>query len=583
MRRYAALLLLSLILLPALPLSTEAEEFELRFELMVLSWDDWSVHTGEVLAQQLEKVGIKLEVTPLDDSVMYPRIDARDYWMAEEALGYDMVPTHMFYRFHSSQDFEGGGNYMSYRNPEYDSLVEQALATTDKDEARDLMRQAQAILAEDLPYLPLFITKDIHPFYKGWEGIVAMSGGSISSANKLTVVNMHHPEKNTFVMAYPSFPRSLNPMPATDGRSLWYAILVYDSLLIYDENLNLIPWLAESYEVSEDGKTITFVLREGVKWHDGQPVTAEDVAFTFNFAKENEAYGSFYVDIPTRLDYAEAVDERTVVVHLKEPYVFALEAFGLVPIVPKHIWENVDKWDWESSKVYDYGVGCGPFKFVEMVEGDYIRLVKNEDYWLEGKPMVDEIIIRVIDTEEARILAIKSGEADTKRYELIPAFLEAVKGDPNIELVEAVSPWDYVLMFNLNRWPLNETKFREAVAYAIDRDEIVEKAALGAGVATTTFVPASFFGTYWENPEAKVPEHNIEKAKQLLAELGFRDVDNDGILEYAPEVETPAPTTAAPTTPAVTPAPARFPWVAVAFIIVVIVVMAAFAIIGRRK
>ena len=537
------ILLLSLIALLILPIasanvSAAEEEFELRFELMVLSWDDWSVHCGEVLAEQLEEIGIKLDVTPLDDAIMYPRIDKRNYTLFEMALGYDAVPTHMFYRFHSSQDYEGGSNYWSYRNPEYDSKIEEAMSATSVEEAKSLMHEAQEILAQDLPYITLFVTQDVHAFYKGWEGIVAMPGGPINAFNKLTIVNLHHPERDTFVMAYPSFPRTLNPMPATDGRSLWYALLVYDSLLVYDENLNMIPWMAESWEVSEDGKTITFHLREGIKWHDGQPLTAEDVAFTLEYAKENEAYGSFYVDIPTYLDYVETPDDYTVVIHLKKPYVFALNAFGFVPIVPKHIWENVDKWDWESSKALEYGIGSGPFKLVDFVEGDYVVVEKFDDYWNEGYPKVDRIIIRVIESSEARVLAIRNGEADSHRYELEPAFISQLEGDPNVQLVRTSTIWDYVLGFNLNVWPLNVTEFRRAVAMAINRTEIVERAALGAGYETDSYVPAFFFGD-WENPTAKMPPYDPEGAKQILADLGFKDVDGDGILEYAPEEAAP--------------------------------------------
>ncbi len=566
----------------AAPQPQEGQELEL--ELMVLSWDDWSVHCGEALADELGQIGIKVDLNPLDDSVMYPRIDARNYSMFEMALGYDAVPTHMFYRFHSSQDFEGGSNYWSYRNPQYDQVIEQAMSAPSLDQAKQYMYQAQEILVDDLPYIPLFLTQDVHAFYKGWEGVHAMPGGPINSFNKLTIVDLHHPEKDTFVMAYPSFPRSLNPMPATDGRSLWYVLLVYDSLLAYDDNLNLIPWMADNWSVSDNGQTITFHLRDGLKWHDGQPVTAEDVAFTFEYAKQNEAYGSFYVDVTTYLDSVETPDNRTVVVHLTKPYVFAANAFGLVPIVPKHIWESVPSWDWPSSDALQYGIGSGPFKLVDFVEGDYIELEKFDDYWLEGAPKVDHVTIRVIDSSEARILAIKNGEADTHRYELEPAYIAQLENDPNIDLYRTSTIWDYVLGFNLNQWPMNDSRFREAIALAIDRDEIVQRAALGAGYATDSFVPSVNFGD-WENPNAKLPSRDLDRARQLLAEMGFRDVDNDGILEYSPPAPTPPPSeNVTPSPPPPPPPPqagADMTWL-IAGVVIVIIGVAAALILKRR-
>ncbi len=547
------------------------EEFELRFELMVLSWDDWSVHTGEVLAEQLAKVGIKLDVTPLDDAVMYPRIDKRDYVLYEMALGYDAIPTHLYYRFHSSQDYEGGGNYQSYHNSKVDELLDKAWSTADREKAREYLFEVQKILAEEVPYVPLFITNDVHVFAKGWTNWTLMPGGPISPLNRWTPVYIYHPEKTTFIIAYPAESETLSPLAAGTGRSLWYSMLVYDSLLAYDENFNLVPWLAESYEVSPDGKTITFKLREGLKWHDGTPLTSKDVAFTFQYIKENKPTGGMYTpDIIKFFNYAETPDDRTVIIHLTEPYLFALDAFGFEYIVPEHIWKDIESWDWDRSLAPQYAIGSGPFKFVKWVEGEYVELVKNEDYWIKGKPNVEKLIIRVIDTEEARILAIKRGEVATKRYELIPAYLETLRGDPNVQLPEVVSMWDYVLGFNTKVWPFNITKFRQAIAYAINKDEIVEKAALGAGTVSETFVPKEYFGPYWANENVKKYEYNPEKAKQMLAELGFRDIDNDGILEYAPEV-TPTPTPTPSPTPA--PKPARTYLIAGIIIIIIAIVV----------
>ena len=584
MRKYIPIVLvLSLLLsVPAVPLhkqTTAQEEIEFRFEMMVLSWDDFSVYAGEAIAEQLEAIGIKVEVLPLDDSVMYPRLEKRDYQVEEMSYGFDPIPVHLYYRFHSSQDYEGGANEWSYHNPQVDQLLEQAFSTSDREKARQLLFQVQQILAEEVPYIPLYLSNDVHPFAKGWTNWTIMPAGPINWYNRWTPIYIYNTEgKDTFVVRYPSAPEPLSPMVASNGRALWYCMNVYDSLLTYDPEFNLVPWLAESWEISEDGKTITFHLRHDAKWHDGEPVTSKDVAFTFNYIKEKQCPGALYMpDIIRLLDYVETPDDYTVVVHIKEPYLFAVDAFGLEYIIPEHIWKDIEDPDWDPSMAPQYAIGSGPFKFVEYVPGEYLILERFEDWWGK-KPNVKRIIIRIIDNDEASLLAIKAGEVSTERYGVMPAYVERVRTDPDLQVVETVDQWDYLIAFNNKIWPFNITKVRQAIAYAINREDIVEK-VMGAGTVTETFVPSVWFGTYWENPNVKKYEYNPEKAKQLLAEVGFRDIDNDGVLEYAPEVEvTPPPSPS----PSPTPAPAKKTWMYGLIILIIIIAVVAY-LMTRKK
>ncbi|MCD6348546.1 MAG: hypothetical protein J7L91_02865 [Candidatus Korarchaeota archaeon] len=551
------LLMALLLILPyfAYPLRAAPDEKELKFELLVLSWDDLSVTAGEVIANQLKKVGIKVTVTPLDDSVMYPRLEKRQYEAEEMSYGVDPAPLYVYNRFHSSQDFEGGSNEWSYHNPEVDKLLDEAFSTGDREKAKQILYKVQEILTEDVPYIPLFLAKDVHPFAKGWTNWTIMPAGPISPYNKLTPIYIYNTEgKDTMVIRYPSAPEPLSPMAADNGRALYYNSLVYDTLVAYDKNLKPIPWLAEKWELSEDGKTLTFHLRKGVKWHDGQPLTSEDVAFTFNYIKKEEVTGGIYTpQIIKYLDSVETPDDYTVVVHLKSPFPFAVDAFGYTFIVPKHIWKDIDKYDWPASKAKEYAVGSGPFKFVKYVEGEYLELVRNDDWWGK-KPNVKRILLKIIKEDESAILQIKKGEVTTLRYGLMsPALVKAVKEDPNVQVVEAVDQWDYLLAFNNKKWPFNIKEVRQAIAYAINKEEIVEK-ILGLGWISETYVFKSWYSD-WSNPNVKKYDYNPEKAKQLLEKAGFRDIDGDGILEYAPQTETTTTKTTKTTTPATTSKP----------------------------
>ncbi len=565
MNKYKPLfiLLALLLIIPylATPLKASPEEKELKFELMVLSWDGLSVTAGEVIAEQLKKVGIKVEVSALDDAVMYPRIDKRDYDAEEMAYGVDPIPTYFYDRFHSSQDFEGGNNAWSYHNPEVDKLLDQAFSTGDVNKAKELFHRAEALIAEDVPYIPLFLAKDVHAFAKGWKNWTVMPAGPISPYNKLTPIYIYNEDgKDTMVIRYPSAPEPLSPMAADNGRALYYCSLVYDTLIAYDPHLKPIPWLAKSWEISDDGKTITFHLREGVKWHDGKPLTSEDVAFTFNYIKEKKVTGGIYtVHLIRLLDSVETPDEHTVVVHLKSPFPFALHVFGYTFIVPKHIWEKIDEYDWPASKAPEYAVGSGPFKFVKYVEGEYLELARFDDWWGK-KPNIKRLIIKIIKEDESTILQIKKGEVTTFRYGLMsPGLIKAVRKDPDLQVVEAIDQWDYLLAFNNKRWPFTIKEVRQAIAYAIDKKEIVKK-LLDVGIITDNYVFEQWYGD-WANPNVPKYEYNPEKAKELLRKAGFVDVDGDGILEYAPEKAkptTPSPTktqTVQPTTQKPTPTP----------------------------
>ena len=172
------------------------------------------------------------------------------------------------------------------------------------------------------------------------------------------------------------------------GPTQYVAGKIYEPLLIYDKDLNPQPWLAREYEISEDGLTYTFHLHENVTWHDGEPFTAHDVVFTTSkFLPEvhPRARTSF-----ARAEKIEALDDHTVQFTLSEPYapfIFAFEV-STAPMIPAHLYEGTD---YSTNENNETPVGTGPFKFNEWDRGAVIHLVRNEDYWQEGKPYLDEI------------------------------------------------------------------------------------------------------------------------------------------------------------------------------------------------
>jgi len=537
----AAFIVTLISLATVTPLAYAEDREELSFEMWTLDWDTISVDAGDVIEQMLRQIGIRMKAIPMSDEVLYDNLDLEHtYEVYQMSHGYAPYPGHLYDRFHSDQIMDYGGNNPGWSNTEFDALIDQANAETDFDTRKELLWEAQELLAEDLPYIPLFTSDDVHAIRKEWTGYTCMPGGIFNWYNKLTTINLQHEDMEygaDFVMAYPSYIRYYNPIMGTDGRSALVVSMVYDDLVSYDADMNIAPWLAESWTVSADGLTVTFNLVENAKWHDDEPLTAEDVKFTIDYYIDNEVpYDTALMD---RIDSVETDGDYTVIVHMKEPYAWVLDDFEDVPILPEHIWNDKD-WDWPVHPDM-MPIGSGPFKWDSYVDGEWIKLVANEDFWMEGKPHLGTYTVRVISESSARYLAISTGEADSERYELDTGFIETTSADPNLAPLEdtwCVGMWDYVISFNQRTDPaLQDPVVKKAIAYAIDRQELVDIARLGYGTATETFIPPEFFGPAYENPDATTYEYNVFLANQMLDAAGYLDVDADGIREMPAPAE----------------------------------------------
>jgi peptide/nickel transport system substrate-binding protein len=524
---------------PLVPAAFAEDREELSFEMWTLDWDTISVDAGDVIEQMLRQIGIRMKALPLDDSVFYTDLETEHtFEVYEMSLGYDPYPSHMRTRFHSEEVVDYGGND-GYINPEYDALIDQAGRELDPEERTDLLWQAQRILAEDLPYIPLFTSDDVHAIRKEWKGYHCMPGGIFNMYNRLTLIDLHHEDQEygaDFIMAYPSYIRRYNPIMGTDGRSALVVTLVYDDLVAFDEDMNLIPWLASDWTVSTDGMTVTFNLVENAKWHDGEDLTAEDVKFTIDFYKEQEA--PYDLTLMNNIESVETDGDYTVIVHLKEPSAWVVHAFEDVPIMPEHIW-NDKTWDWPVHPDM-MPIGSSAFKWDSYLDGEWIKLVANPDFWMEGKPQLGSFTIRVISESSARFLAITTGEVHTDRYELDTGFISSAAADPNLAPLEdtwCVGMWDYILSLNQGghgtvSYPvLQDPVVKKAIAYAIDKQQLVDIARLGYGTVTDDFIPPAFFGSAYEDPDAVRYEYNVFLANQILDAAGYLDIDADGIRE----------------------------------------------------
>jgi len=289
--------------------------------------------------------------------------------------------------------------------------------------------------------------------------------------------------------------------------------------LVWKDSMGYIPWLAESWQVTPDGMTWTFRLRQGVNWHDGQPLTAEDVAFSYLYFKDKAAKGM--VTWGWRLDKvqtAEVADGgKAVIVRTVAPTAGLMtDLFGSLPVIPKHIWANVDdplkKLDAEAV------IGSSLFKLVEYSkeEGRYVYGA-NPDFFL-GKPAVDRLaFVKVKDPA----LALLAGEVDEASFSGrgITSVRE-LRSKPEFKIIEGPSDWALKLYFNAKRAPLDQRVVRQAIAHVVNRQDIVDKAQMGGAIVASLGLMSP--GTYWFNPDLPTYPPDAAKAKELLAQAGVK-------------------------------------------------------------
>lgn len=290
------------------------------------------------------------------------------------------------------------------------------------------------------------------------------------------------------------------------------------------------PGLAEKWEASNGGLTYTYTLREGLKWSDGEPLTAEDVAWTINTSRDQEWIN--HSSMTANLD-AKAIDERTVEVtsSVPDPKLPTLDVY----ILPKHIWEEPSKDDITTYAAED-GVGSGPFTLKKWNPGQDWTMVANPNFW-RGTPKVDQVVFRVFTDGSAMVAALKSGEIDFVHDVPSQAF-EGLKSESNITTVVGQQGGFAELAMNGmagglgdGHPALQDLTVRHAIAKAIDRDALVERVLLGQGEPNGILGVSPDSAWFPEIPEDQQLNHDPEGAKQLLEEAGYKDTDGDGIRE----------------------------------------------------
>jgi peptide/nickel transport system substrate-binding protein len=324
---------------------------------------------------------------------------------------------------------------------------------------------------------------------------------------------------NTLVVAINDDPTSLNPIVSSSPSTMTVSNVWSEGLWYLDADYKPVPVLAKSWDIAKDGKEVVLHLREGVKWQDGKPFTADDVVFTLtNIAKLSVRAGSFL----TALKSATAVDDTTVKLSLKQAYgpLFAVLDQRILPILPEHVLADGDI---TQSKFNTAPIGTGPFKVTDWKHGQSITAVANSSYWQDGKPSIEKVVFKVIPDAASMTNAIRTGEVDVIGNAILNGNTSKTLKDAGIHVSRLPGTPAVKYLFPNTKNPiLAKPEVRKALLAAIDRDAMIKAAFEGYAEPATGMIPAEYADLHDRGTDYnKTFAHSSENASRMLDEAGY--------------------------------------------------------------
>jgi len=488
-------------------------------ELMVPGGEANADVVAQFVQSELKKIGVQMKVITMESGAAWDRRKKGDFELfVHHSCGKaTMACLGLNGKYTSNYSY----GKAIYHSDELDKLIEKAFTTLDKTERRNAFDKIWKILHEESASIPLYdITKPV-VFSKKVRGF--KFGLTMFEMDLSDVEIVEHEGEITTPTgrvltqgSYKDFKR------AQEGR-----LLVVETLVSVDESGKTIPKLVESWDVSPDGKTYTFHLRKGVKFHDGTPFNAEAAKFCIEWGGGRKpAYRKF-------IDRMEIIDDYTLRVQLNSYYYpFLLDlasgwnSFVISPNAVEPAWDP-------NGKLVNY-VGTGPFKLVEYKKDQEAILVRNDDYWGK-KPKLEEVIWKVVPDPYTQVLALKAGELDligaAEHHSCLPYIeINKLQKDPNLVVMLHSYGRYQVLRFNCEKEPFNDVRVRRAFNYAINKELMVH--TLFADIPKPAYrITDARFKWGPTNIDEKYYKYDPEEAMRLLAKAGWVDNDGDGFLD----------------------------------------------------
>jgi peptide/nickel transport system substrate-binding protein len=490
--------------------------------------DPQEFQAAQLIAQQWRKLGLEVEVRGLPrpqvtDIVWYNR----DKW---DVTMWRMVgrpersdPDELIYNLFHSSTREKGFNFVGYANPEYDRIAEAQRAEIDAAKRQALVYAAQDIVMADVPYLFLVYPKNVVAFNSSvWNKDTIVDQPGIGVRNFWTFINATPigTQKDMVLNAAEAM-NAINPLYISGAIDSWVTDLVWDRLMRVGPDGLPHPWAAESVTYL-DATTVEARLRSGMLWHDGKPVSVDDVIFSFQAPAGDKS--PMYKPFVANIAGLEKVDDRTIRFKLKTPNAaFFTSTLAKINLIPKHVWEPIlsgTQLEGKTAESYQepMPIGSGPFKIARFRLQEEIVLERNAAHW--SAPKMDRWILRIVTNTEAAVGMLRRGEVNVlSDYRGDPQILEELaKTDPAIAIAATVDMGFRFVAPNLRRPPFDDVNFRKALMLAIDRNLMAQAAWNGYAVPANSHVSAAL--PFWHKGEQFKP--NIEEAKRILDKAGYK-------------------------------------------------------------
>ncbi|MGG1663673.1 ABC transporter substrate-binding protein [Brevibacillus sp. NRS-1366] len=494
---------------------------------------------ANLIAGAMKELGITAELKPMpyeqqSDIVWYKR----DEW---DMTGWQMAarperldPDEFVYNLFHSSTAKDGYNFVGYNNPEYDKIAEQQRITVDREERKNLIFKAQELIASDVAYL-----FNVHPKLKyvynhqvfDKNSIVEMAGMGIRNIWTYLNATPIGQQKNMVLNSNDSV-QAINPFYISGSFDSWVTELIWDRLMRIDKDGLPKPWAAESVAWKTDTQ-VEIKLRADMKWHDGKPVTAEDVKFSYEAPLTGEV--PMYKPFVEIIDKIDIKDPLTLEFTLKRPWAaFETASLSKLNLVPKHIWGPIiedlkNKPENAESYQEKTPIGSGPFKYENWKFKEEVVLSANNEHFSPAK--IEKWIMKEIPNTEASLGMIENGEINF--LAVFPGdgqlLQQKVEASQNLTMITTTDLGFQFFAVNHRRPPFNDVAFRRALAAAIDRDmmaQVVYKDFAEPGDSVIS--PAL---SIWKNPNLPYPTGGVEEAKKLLQEAGY-EWDAAGKLLY---------------------------------------------------
>jgi peptide/nickel transport system substrate-binding protein len=486
---------------------------------------------GQMIAENWRELGLTVKGNPMawnkivDQALVGQDFDTYTLNWAGRAERID--PDHFCYGvFHSSQTDEGSYNFVNYTNDEYDKYAEEQRKLYDTEARKEAVYKCQEIAMQDQPHTPIANKQQVMPFNSTrFQNPKPMMGEGLMSF--WNIIGVEPKEGvSTLRLGYPSDVNNLNPLNVQATHDAQTLRLIYDRLFRINRDGVPEPWAAQEMQKVDD-TTFDVTIRDGMKWHDGEDVTVDDVKFTYEYVTEHSPKLSSWAE---PVDTTEITGDRTIRFNLKRPFApFVANTLGTVFILPQHVWKDIpDSVDvgkateWTNPEV----IGSGPFKFEEWRREEQMELSAFGDHF--SAPNVDNLLKVPGSSMQTLVRQLENEQIDMIGWVPQPDTQDRLESQNHLSLSTKDSHGFYHINYKCDEKPFDDVAFRRALAYAIPKQDIVDTLLNGRGTVAHSNIAE--VNSTWHNPDTEKFTFDLDAARTELEDAGYSWDDNGNLL-----------------------------------------------------